>query len=442
MTTNSTEIVIPYSPRKEQREIHAGLDTHRFCVLVAHRRMGKTVCVINHLIKMGLCFPRNDGHFAYVAPQRNQAKDIAWSYLKRFTAPIPGRSVNETELAITLPNGSRIRIYGADNPDALRGIYLDGVCMDEVAQMKPEVWGEIVRPALSDRKGFAVFIGTPKGMNIFHELYQRSLTSPGWFGGLWRADQTNAISPEELEAVRNELSASQYRQEFLCDFSASSDDVLIPIDLADKASRRKLIERDVEGAPRVIGIDVARFGADRSALCKRQGLLCHPIVSWQGLSNDELADRVAATIKDYRPDGVFIDVGGGTGVIDFLRRWGFEVSEVNFGGKPRNENKYWNKRAEMWGEMRDWLILGGAIPNDADLKTDLSQPHYGYSDDNSRIKLESKDRIKSRGGRSPDLGDALALTFAMPVYPRVQRMEAESMSGSREHNPYDWMERR
>lgn len=431
------EIVIPYCPRPEQAEIHAALEANRFCVLVAHRRMGKTVCVINHLIRRAICCARQDGHFAYVAPQRNQAKDIAWIYLKRFTAPIPGRSVNETDLSITLPNRARIRVYGADNPDALRGIYLDGVVLDEVAQMKPEVWGEIVRPALSDRRGFAVFIGTPKGMNLFHDLYQRSLTSPGWYGHMWRADQTRVISDDELAAVRDELSAAQYRQEFLCDFSASSDDVLIPIDLADEASRRVLTEDDVRGAPKVIGVDVARFGADRSAVCKRQGLYCHPIVSWQGLANDELSDRVANIIQDFAPDAVFIDVGGGTGVIDFLRRWGHRVTEVNFGGRPGNELKYWNKRAEMWGEMRDWLKLGGAIPNDPDLKTDLSQPHYGYSDDNSRIKLESKDRIKARGGRSPDLGDALALTFAAPVAEPGAGMRRRK----REYNPSAWMER-
>lgn len=430
------EVVIPYCPRPEQAEIHAALEANRFCVLVAHRRMGKTVCVVNHLIRRAVLCSRRDGHFAYVAPQRNQAKDIAWIYLKRFTAPIPGRTVNETELSITLPNNARIRIYGADNPDALRGIYLDGVVMDEVAQMKSEVWGEIVRPALSDRRGFAVFIGTPKGMNLFHELYQRSLISSGWYGRVWRADQTKIIPEAELAAVRDELSASQYRQEFLCDFSASSDDVLIPIDLADAASRRALTERDVKGAPKVIGVDVARFGADRSAVCKRQGLYCHPILSWQGLANDELSDRVVNVIRDFEPDAVFIDVGGGTGVIDFLKRWGYRVTEVNFGGRPANELNYWNKRAEMWGEMRDWLMLGGAIPDDPDLKTDLSQPHYGYGNDGSRIKLESKDRIKARGGRSPDLGDALALTFAAPVVGR-----AGGALRRRKYDPNKWMER-
>ena len=410
-----TRVIIPYRPRVEQREIHAALEAHRFAVLVAHRRMGKTVCVVNHLIRSALTCSRPKSQYAYIAPQRNQAKDIAWSYLKHYTDPIPGRAVNETELAITLPNGSRIRIYGADNPDALRGIYLDGVVLDEVAQMRPEVWGEIIRPALADRQGWAVFIGTPKGQNLFHELYQHALISPGWFARLWRADETNIIPEAELVAVREELSSAQYRQEFLCDFSASSDDVLIPISLADAASRRVLTEWDVKGADKVIGVDVARFGSDRSAIAIREGLWCRSVTPYQGLSNDALADRVAAAIRDFQPDATFVDVGGGTGVIDFLRRRGFSISEVNFGGRALKDKKYWDKRAEMWGELRNWLQLGGAIPDDPALRTDLSQPHYGYSDDDSRLKLESKDRIKERGGRSPDLGDALALTFASPV---------------------------
>ncbi len=409
------EAVIPYVARTVQREIHTALDSHRFCVIVAHRRLGKTVCVIIHLILQALACTRRDGRYGYIAPLRHQAKTIAWGYLKRFTAPIPGVRVNETELSVMLPNMAEIRLFGADNPDAMRGTYFDGVVLDEVAQMKPEVWGEIVRPALADRKGFAVFIGTPKGMNVFHELYQFALVTAGWFARIWRADETKIIPEEELAAVRAEMSANQYRQEFLCDFSASSDDVLIPIDLADAAGRRLLTDREVHGAEKVIGVDVARFGADRSAICLRHGLWCKSITPYSGLANDELADRLAHAIRDFQPDAVFIDAGGGQGVIDFLRRWRFDVTEVNFGGKPYNDGKYWNKRAEMWGEMRDWLKRGGAIPDDPDLKTDLSQPHYGYSDDNSRIKLESKDRIKARGGRSPDLGDALALTFAMPV---------------------------
>ena len=224
------EIVIPYKPRYPQDEIHKALESRRFVVLVAHRRLGKTVCVINHLIKQALLCGKERGIFGYVAPFRNQAKSIAWLYLKHFTAPLPGREINEVDLCITVPNAagstSQIRIFGADNANSLRGLYFDGVCLDEVAQMDPEVWGEIIRPALADRMGFAVFIGTPKGMNLFHELYTHASTAmleegSDWCAALYKADETGVISPAELEALRKEISDEAFRQEFLCDFAAA-----------------------------------------------------------------------------------------------------------------------------------------------------------------------------------------------------------------------------
>ena len=162
---------IPYEPRYPQ--VHEALERTRFVALVAHRRFGKTVLSVNHLIKMALLCRRERGSFAYVGPFRNQAKGVAWDYLKTYSAPVPGLRVNESELSIVLPNGARLRVFGADNPDALRGLYFDGVVLDEVADMKPDVWEKIVRPALSDRRGWALFIGTPKGVNLFSELYSR-----------------------------------------------------------------------------------------------------------------------------------------------------------------------------------------------------------------------------------------------------------------------------
>lgn len=220
------EIVIPYKPRHPQGEIHDVLERYRFVVLVAHRRLGKTVCVVNHLIKKALLCTKERGMYAYVAPYRNQAKNIAWAYLKHFTAPLPGRAVNESELSITLPGGAQVRIFGADNPDALRGLYFDGVALDEVAQMDPQVWGEIIRPALADRMGFAVFIGTPKGTNLFYQLYTHAsaaMLEPGsdWFAALYRVDETGVIPEAELAALKSEMSDEAFRQEFLCDFSAA-----------------------------------------------------------------------------------------------------------------------------------------------------------------------------------------------------------------------------
>ena len=430
-------IELGYRPRAPQPEIHALMDAHRFSVIVAHRRLGKTVCTVNQLIKRALMDTSGSGRYGYVAPYRNQAKSIAWDYLKRFSAPVPGRSVNEGELAVDFPNGARIRLFGADNADAMRGLYFDGVVLDEVADMRPEVWGEVVRPALSDRNGWACFIGTPKGMNLFYELYALGQNTPGWASAVYRADETGVIAGQELEDARAVMSANQYRQEFLCDFSASTDNVLIPIDMVSRAASRGLQEWDVRGAPKVIGVDVARFGDDRSAVCKRWGLWCQDIRVIDHLDNMTFAGIVADEIERFDPDAVFIDSGRGEGVIDRLRQMGYKVMEVNFGSRAADPTRWANKRTEMWDRVREWLENGGAIPNDPDLKGELAAPTYSF-DAAGRKVLEPKEKLKGRGLRSPDLADALALTFATPVRPRGDRQSTGQAKTLRGYDPFTW----
>ena len=411
-----TEVIIPYTPRYP--EVHKTLESRRFVVLVAHRRFGKTVLAVNHLLKKACLCTRERGSYAYVAPFRNQAKEIAWSYFKHYSASIPGRSVNESGLSILLPNQARIRLFGADNPDALRGLYFDGVVLDEVAQMKPEVWGEIIQPALADRQGEAVFIGTPKGVNLFSELYERACkleaeNDKNWAALCFRVDETNALPSEEVARLRRELSDNAWRQEMLCDFTAAADDALISIDLVSEASTRIVTPKDVSGMPVIIGVDVARFGSDSTVFIRRQGLAADTPRVMLGLDTIEVAGRLAAYMDEVNADAVFIDAGAGAGVIDYMRKLGRDVIEAPFGARA-NSKLFVNKRAEMWTGMRDWLRAGGSIPNDTALKTDLCAPRYEY-DTAGRIKLESKDDLKERLGRSPDRADALALTFYAPV---------------------------
>lgn len=421
--SQTISVKIPYWPRYPQDEIHQKLEAHRFAVLVAHRRIGKTVLAVNHLIKRSIVDRKDAGIYAYVAPFRIQAKAIAWAYLKRYTAPIPGIKVNESELFVMLPTGTKIQIFGADNPDALRGLYFDGVVLDEVAQMKPEVWGEIIRPALADRGGWAVFIGTPKGVNLFSQTYDKALElskdpASSWCAMLYSVDQTGVIPPAELQSLREEMSENEFRQEFLCDFNAAADDALIPIEVVRAAAGRHYPTEDYAQAPVVLGVDVARFGSDSSVIFRRQGLAAFEPIIIRGVDNMALADRVAVEISNHNPDAVFIDAGGGSGVIDRLRQMGFKVVEVPFGGRANRPDLYANRRMEMWAEMAAWLKAGGAIPADAVLQADLCAPTYGFTSAGLRI-LESKEKMKERIGRSPDEGDALALTFAAPVRPRL-----------------------
>lgn len=436
-----TEIEIPYTPRYPQGDIHKALESHRFAVLVAHRRLGKTVLAVNHLIKRAITDNKFKGIYGYLAPYRNQAEQIAWSYLKHYTEPIPMRRINEQKLSITLPNGAMIRIFGADNPDSLRGLYFDGVVIDEVAQIKPSLWGEVLRPALADRKGWAVFIGTPKGINLFSDMYDKALQlmqsgDEDWYAMTYSVDQTGVIDEKELQSLKNEMSENEFRQEFLCDFAAANDDALISIDLVRTASTRHYAESDYAHAPLVFGIDVARFGNDLSTIYKRRGLVLLEKKEFRQLDNMELADRIAIDWARDNPDAVFIDAGGGQGVIDRLRQLSFRPTEVYFGGKAINP-RYANRRTEMYVEMRNWLQSGGAIPPDQLLMADLSTPTYGYTPSGQMI-LEPKDKIKERIGRSPDNGDGLALTFAAPVRPRLDKRFEDQIydSSSERYDPF------
>lgn len=174
------------------------------------------------LVDKALRSQRTDGRFAYVAPHWNQAKDVAWLYVKRFTAPIPGVRLNESELFVEFAhNKARVRLAGADNYDRLRGAYLDGVILDEYGDMHPAAWPEVIRPMLADRKGWATFIGTPKGRNDFHTVWERAQRSDEWFHLMLRGSDSGIIDDDELAAIRAELSPEQYEQEIECNFNAA-----------------------------------------------------------------------------------------------------------------------------------------------------------------------------------------------------------------------------
>jgi hypothetical protein len=208
-----------FVPHRFQAEILRGLK--RFSVLVCHRRFGKTVLALHRLVGQALASDRPDCRLAYIAPLYKQAKTVAWDLLKRLAAGAGEVRFSETELRADFENGARIRLFGANNPDSLRGMYLDGAVFDEVSQMPLKLFGEIVRPALADRKGFALFIGTPQGRNALYALFQRARTDPTWFSALYRASDTDILDPEELAAAKREMSPEEYAQEFECSFTAA-----------------------------------------------------------------------------------------------------------------------------------------------------------------------------------------------------------------------------
>ena len=252
-------------------------------------------------------------------------------------------------------------------------------------------------------------------MDLLFELYNRGLKDPTWFAEDFPVTKTDVLSPDELAEARKTMTDAQYRQEFLCDFTASSENILIPLDTAMKASKRENQPQSYSWAPVVIGVDVARFGDDSSVIYVRQGCHTISIKKHSKLNLMTFADYVAQAITHYKAAMTFVDVVGvGAGVVDRLIDLGFDnVIGVNAGYSPDNP-KYKNKRAEMWDTMKKWLEDGGDIPDDPVLIAQLSSVEYKF-DPTDRLLLEKKEDMKKRGVPSPDVAEGLAHTFFMPV---------------------------
>jgi phage terminase large subunit len=310
-------ITIPYAPREAFRDYHNRAE--RFASIVAHRRAGKTVATINDAIKRAMRFGGKEGRFAYVAPYRQQAKDVAWAYVKHYTGPIEGIEVSESELHVTLPNGARVRLYGSDNYDAIRGIYLDGVIMDEYADHHPQAWREVIRPALADRQGWATFIGTSKGRNAFYDIHKLAESSDDWYSLTLKASETGIIEETELAAMRAQMSANEYAREMECDFDAA-----------------------IEGA----------YYADGLA---------------QALKDGRIGNVSADPLMAYR---AYWDIGGSGAKADACAIW-----IVQFIGKEIRVLDYYEAQGQVLATHVDWLRSNGYG------KAECILPHDGATND-------------------------------------------------------------
>lgn len=225
-------IRVPYEPRPQFSPFHAR--NNRFAVMVAHRRAGKTVASVNELVHRAIYSKKKRPRYAYIAPLLKQGKKIAWEYLKEYTAGLEKKKPSESELTVALKhNDAEVSIYGADNPDAFRGQYFDGIVLDEYGDMSPAVWSQVLLPTLSDRKGWAVFIGTFKGKNHFYRIFRKSqgldLTADDeepehyqrhWFNFLLKASESGIIEESELRLMRAEMDEEEYQQEYECNPNA------------------------------------------------------------------------------------------------------------------------------------------------------------------------------------------------------------------------------
>ena len=227
-------VTLNYAPRTHAVAIHRGMDTHRFGAVVAHRRFGKTVCAVMHLIVS--CLENQRQHpvprYAFIAPYLGQAKIAAWEYLTYYTRDIPGAVPMVSELKVTFPHGGYVRLFGADNPQAFRGGYWDGIVFDEFGEQPPNIYSEILRPSLSDYRGWALFLGTPAGKNQFYKTVKEAKTDPLWFWAEYKASQTGIIDAAELAAARKDMTDDEYEQEYECSFEASVKGAIFAAELA------------------------------------------------------------------------------------------------------------------------------------------------------------------------------------------------------------------
>jgi len=421
-------------------------------LLICTRRWGKTVAACMKLTDSAcrLANRKKQPKFAYIAPQKDQAKQITWPIFKEFLWPlisIGHAKINDQSMEVHFLNNrgkpwAQIKLYGADagGAEAIRGNYLDGVVLDEGDQVDfPVIFREIVRPALSDTDGWMLVTGTIRGRSHLYNLYQANQDNDLWnigifkFEDCWRElpayciqDNDSGLwvpSDRKYFEVQDDYknAPNAYQREMQCNWDADGIDSLIPNELLDPALGRHIAEDQYGFAAKILGVDVAGEGPDSHTICFRQGLACRDIVEIKQASEMELADIIAKHITRHDADMCFIDHTGGygAGTLSRLRQLGFNrVAGINFGSKASDPH-YSNKRTEMFHCVRDWLKEGGCLPSDRLLAQELSVLSC-VETTSGKAMLIKKDDIREQIGRSPDRGDALALTFASPVKPQGQ----------------------
>ena len=233
----SAAVQIPYKPRPLQKVVMAQTETTRLSVLVCHRRFGKTVLAVNKLQRGALMSTKLRPRFAYLGPTYRQAKATCWDYSQFYARPVPGVTVNQSELRVDYPqNESQVRLYGSDNPDSLRGIYLDGVVLDEYGMHPAKTFSEVIGATLVDRGGWAMFCGTPNGKNQFYDVAvqakeEQAKGNPLWAYFEFKASETGLLDAGYLQQARAMMTADEYQQEFECSFEASVKGAIYTVEM-------------------------------------------------------------------------------------------------------------------------------------------------------------------------------------------------------------------
>lgn len=238
---SAQKIIIPYGPRKHFQPLHNS--KRRFKFMVAHRRAGKTVAEFNELLVRAMLNKRVHPHprYAYVGPSFDQTKDLVWSYAKYYAGAIPGTNFSEGDLEVLLPNSATIRLYGgAAAHERMRGMYFDGIVLDEFPLLHPTVFSSVVRPCLADYRGFGIVSGTSNGDDHFHALKKKNENNPNWDIFIIPVTDTDALSPQEVIDMTEDMTPEEYAREMLCSFDAPIEGSYYAEDLNKVAAMGRL----------------------------------------------------------------------------------------------------------------------------------------------------------------------------------------------------------
>ncbi len=447
-----TELHLPYNyhARSYQVPFWEAMNKHnkRRACLVWHRRSGKSKTLLNFEIQKAF---ERVGVYYHAFPEYNQGRKILWDGIDKdgqklldHIPPQLRKSTNKTEMKIELINGSIWQIIGADNYDSLVGPNPVGIVLDEwaVSDKYPLAW-DYFRPILAENRGWAVFPYTPRGMNHGYTLHQMAIVNPDWFHQVLTVDDTQAISRFDIQAEREAgMSEDMIQQEFYCSFVASTEDIVIPFSLIEPALTREVY---YQRSPKIAGLDVARFGNDRTALIVRQGGQIIHVETWGQVDIVQTASRVMDRYKAKLFDAVAVDtIGIGAGVADILKSNDVPVAMVQVSERPMDEERFDTQRDELWWKLREWFedgvcsISRAIMPRQIQmLLKDIQDIRFKYNLKN-KIKIESKEDMKKRLGYSPDIGDALCLTFTHKIRYKAQQTQQRT----RETALGGWMQRK
>jgi hypothetical protein len=437
-------------------QMECALGRTRFTTLVCHRRFGKTEFGANLIVIEGMNNPRQypPPQYAFISPQMNQATRNAWpKFVRMVSRLVPiGAAIKASINQLILPNGAIIHFIGADrNADSVRGMYFDGVVVDEIGDIKEDIWLDIIRPGLNDYRGWALFIGTPKGPNFFKKIrdrgYSKAAKDADWSTFEYPVAMTRGSfawqTEEELRSTADDMGgegSERWKREMECAFDVSPEEVYIPMSLTLACARRHPDPDTMKNLQPIFGVDVGRKDGDPCVLQIRKGSLCEEPIEYPGLDNMEAADVIAREINARNPKYVFIDMGAGQGVVDRLHQLGHRqrVIGIQFGSKNGILPGFLNKRAEMYGTVKKELKEGRLWlpPGSMALCEELSSATC-WRTVKDQIQLQSKEEVRDKLGRSPDHADALVLTYAWPHAAQgVEGKRGDKAISNKEYDPY------